>query len=140
MSLLLLLRALHVFGAILWIGGIASVSVVAAMLPADAQKGASGALRGALVRIASPGMGLAWLGGLGMLLPNFTTVYAHAGWMHAKLALVFVAAALTGIITGAVRRAAAGEAELPVNKVRALGLGVMFIALAVVMLAILQPF
>jgi putative membrane protein len=75
-----------------------------------------------------------------MLLPNFTDVYARAGWMHAKLALVFLAAGLTGAITGALRRAAAGEAELPVKKVRALGLSVMFIGLFVVMLVIVRPF
>jgi putative membrane protein len=140
MSLQLLLRAFHVFGAILWVGGISAVAAVAATLPADAKKSAAGALRGGVLHVVSPGMAFAWIGGLGMLLPNFTTVYAHAGWMHAKLALVLVASALTGVITGSIRRAAAGEAELAVGKVRALGLTVMFIGLFVVTLAIVRPF
>jgi putative membrane protein len=140
MSVQLLLRAFHIFGAILWVGGVAAVSAVAATLPAEAKKGAAGALRGGVLHVVTPGMALAWIGGLGMLLPSFTTVYAHAGWMHAKLALVLLASALTGVITGAIRRSAAGEAELAVGKVRALGFSVMAIGLLVVLLVILRPF
>ncbi len=136
----LLLRALHLFGALMWIGGTATVAMAAIGLDASSQKGGAGALRAAMRRLATPGMLLAFVGGLGILIPSFTTVYARAGWMHAKLLLVLVAAGLTGVISGMLRKAANGERELPIPALRVMGMLVLLSGLFVVTLAIFQPF
>jgi protoporphyrinogen IX oxidase len=136
----LLLRALHLYGAILWFGGTATVAMAAIALDPASQKPGALALRSAMRRIATPGMLLAFAGGLAILIPNFTAVYARAGWMHAKLLLVIVAAGLTGVISGFLRRTEAGQKDLPVGALRTLGLVVLVIGLVVVVLARLQPF
>ena len=105
----LLLRALHLCGALMWIGGTATIAMAAIGLDASSQKAGASALRSAMRRLATPGMLLAFVGGLGILIPSFTTVYARAGWMHTKLLLVLVAAGLSGAISGFLRRAANGE-------------------------------
>ncbi|MBC7173472.1 MAG: CopD family protein [Polyangiaceae bacterium] len=140
MAMQLLLRSLHLFGAILWVGGISAVAIVAVALPERVQKEAIGAVRGAVTRVATPGMILSFIGGLGMLLPNFTTVYARQGWMHAKLLLVIVAAGLTGAISGSIRKAAAGDKALAVGSIRGMGLALALIGLFTVILAIFRPF
>lgn len=140
MSSLHLLRTIHLFGAIMWIGGTAAIAVTAIALPSSARKEGASALRAAMLRIATPGMVLAFLGGLGILLPNFMTIYARAGWMHAKLLIVLVAAGLTGVISGFLRRAATGQRELPTAALRVMGTVVLLLGLAAVALVLLRPY
>ncbi len=137
---LMWLRALHLFGAIAWIGGTAAIAMAAIALTSTSQKEGAGALRQAMVRLVTPGMILAFVGGLGMLLPNFMTLYARAGWMHAKLLVVLVAAGLTGAISGFLRRAAAGQKDLPQSSLRVMGMVVLLLGLAAVILALIRPF
>ena len=79
----LALRALHLVGAILWVGGVAFVGIMAlaaATAEIDSQKLARVARIGVLARV-TVGMGLAWVAGLLILVPSFGDVYARAGWM-----------------------------------------------------------
>jgi putative membrane protein len=135
---MLVLRALHVLGAILWIGGVASIGVIVSSVEADARPKTVAAARRAVRWLVSPGMGLAWLPGLAMLLTNFTELYARAGWMHTKLLLIVIASGLTGAMTGRLRRAEAGD-EKAHRSIRVFALVVLGLAAAVVGLAILQP-
>lgn len=101
---------LHVFGVILWIGGCVSAAFTAAQLmgtsAATRAEGLS-SVRRTLQVIATPGLLLAWLGGLTILV-NFWDIYARAGWMHGKLTLGIVLSAVHGILLARVRRAATG--------------------------------
>jgi uncharacterized membrane protein len=138
MSDLALPRAAHFLGAILWIGGIVVVALAASMT-ADADRSAvARSLRSVVTRLVTPAMLLAWLGGLGMLIPNFTTLYARAGWMHGKLTLVLVAAGLSGVISGRLRRVSDGD-TLDQGRMRVLGLGILAIAILAVGLAVWRP-
>ncbi|MBK6578533.1 MAG: CopD family protein [Sandaracinaceae bacterium] len=110
----LALRALHLVGAILWVGGVAFVGIMAlaaATAEIDSQKLARVARIGVLARV-TVGMGLAWVAGLLILVPSFGDVYARAGWMHAKLTMILVASALTGVLSGHLRKAANGSVPL----------------------------
>jgi putative membrane protein len=104
----------HLVGVLLWIGGAATAAWTAAQIvlaPADARREGLGAARRALLTLASPGLVLAWMGGLAIVLPGWSELYARAGWMHGKILVGLVLAALTGVLTGRVRRAASGERE-----------------------------
>ncbi|MDH5491983.1 MAG: CopD family protein [Myxococcales bacterium] len=131
-------RAIHMAGVIFWIGGVVSVAMLAAMAPKPGAAALS-AYRGVTLRVATPAMIVAWIGGLGMLLPSFTTLYVRQGWMHGKLGLVLLAAGLTGMLTAKLRKAALGEAELSASTMRALGLALFGLALIVVALAVFKP-
>lgn len=135
--------AIHLIGNILWLGGVAMAALTALGLRASAgeQAAAAGikALRRALLALAAPGLLLAWIGGLWVLLPNFGA-YRAAGWMHGKLTLIVVMTALTGVFTGRMRRAAAGQAQLGNGLLLATTLVAVLGAATVVVLAVLKPF
>jgi protoporphyrinogen IX oxidase len=132
--------AVHLVGVILWIGGSVAAATVGAF--AGEQNGNETALKGArraLLWWATPGLLLAWVGGLTMLLPNFTTLYARAGWMHGKLTLLLVATGITGVLTGRLRKAAKGDKPAAPKLLNGLSFGLAALALLIVGLAVLKP-
>jgi uncharacterized membrane protein len=134
--------ATHLIGAMLWIGGTVAAAVVAiagARETGDTQKAVLTAARRAALYVAAPGLLIAFVAGLAYLVPNFTTIYARAGWMHGKLTLVLIAAAMTGVFTGRLRRAAAGTKPASVGLFAAAALVSVLVAAAVSFLAELQP-
>lgn len=132
-------RFLHFIGNIFWLGGTVTVAVLAASLAGEAERGHAVAARAAALRVATPGLVLAWVGGLGMLLPHWSTLYARAGWMHGKITLGLVAAALTGVITGRLRRAASGSEELNAGRLRLMATILLVITFTVVGLVVFRP-
>jgi putative membrane protein len=143
MTFQLLAVATHLLGAILWVGGTATAAVVA--IAASREEGAArtatlNAARRAVLMIATPGLLLTWIAGLSFLVPNFTTLYARAGWMHGKLTILLVITALTGVFTGRLRKAATGKKEPSVGLFAATVLVLLVGAAVIVFLAELQPF
>ena len=135
--------AAHFIGLILWMGGAvvaASMAAAAASEGGEGEKTALRAARKAVVYWATPGMLLAWAGGLTVLIPDFGAVYAKAGWMHAKLTILLALTAATGIFTGRLRRAAAGEKTVTSGFWNTLGLVLAVGLVIVVVLAKLRPF
>lgn len=133
----------HFIGLILWIGGAvtaATVAASAARAPEEGRRIALVAARRAVLYWATPGMLLAWAGGLTVLVPDFGVLYARAGWMHAKLALLVVLTALTGVFTGRLRRAAEGRRAASGGLFNGLGVALVIGATLVVLLAKLRPF
>ncbi|MFK7989903.1 MAG: CopD family protein [Sandaracinaceae bacterium] len=128
----------HLLGMAFWIGGMVTAATVASVSKDD-EKGL-GAARKAIFQWATPGMLLAWGGGLTMLIPNFTSTYASAGWMHAKLTIVVVLSGLTGVMTARVRKAAAGTKPLNGRLVDGLAWALTVGAMIVLALAVLKPF
>lgn len=134
----LIVRAFHFFGIIFWVGGVVSLAMATALATNGGRETAQAA-RQVVLRIATPAMILAWVGGLGMLIPVWSDHYARAGWMHGKLFLVFVISGLSGALSGTFRKAANGEGDLPAGKLRGLALGILALTLVVVGLAVLKP-
>lgn len=131
---------LHILGVILWIGGCASAAWTSAQLVgAAATVRAEGlaAVRRSLLAIATPGLLLAWLGGLTMFV-TYLDVYASAGWMHGKITVAILLSALHGVLLARVRRAAGGQ---PVSQSLFAGLGMALVigAAIVVALVVFRP-
>jgi len=135
----LVLRALHLIGVIAWIGGAATAALVVVFAANDARREASAAARRAVLWIATPGMVLAWVAGLTVLLHGWSAVYSKAGWMHGKVTVALIAAALTGVLTGRLRKAASGDKPASEGLLRGVGIGLLALAVVVAFLALLKP-
>ena len=134
----LVLRALHILGAIAWVGGILAAGLVVALANEDARRGAAEAARKVSLYVAAPGMIVTWIVGLSVLIPNFAAFYAKAGWMHGKLTTALIATALTGVLSGQLRKIAKGEEAKP-GMLRGLAIGVFVLAAIIVFLVRFQP-
>ncbi|MEM9072128.1 MAG: hypothetical protein AAGE52_26720 [Myxococcota bacterium] len=134
----LALRALHLLGAIAWIGGTVAVALVAARAASDG-KGAVVAphARAIAVRWGSTGMVLAFAGGLTLLALGWAG-YARAGWMHGKILLVLIAAGLSGVLSGKLRTLAAGE-EVSPSTLSRFAFALIALAVLVLVLVLLGP-
>lgn len=131
-------RLLHVLGIILWIGGSVTAALMVVMAAGEVQKVAAAARR-AVLAIATPGMLLAWAAGLTVLAGGWSAVYAKAGWMHGKVTVALIITGLTGVLTGRLRRAAAGTGEVNTGLLRGLAIAILVLALVVLFLARFQP-
>lgn len=138
----------HLVGVVVWIGGSATGAWTAAQLisaPSGASVSASAphaglvAVRKALLALTMPGILLAWAGGLTMFVAHFETMYAHAGWMHGKVALGVVASGLHGALVARVRKASDGTKPGSPGLFAGLAMGIVLVALVVVALVILKP-
>jgi putative membrane protein len=105
----------------------------------EARRGAAEAARKVALYVASPGMLLTWLVGLAVLIPNFSALYAKAGWMHGKLTLVFIASGLTGALSGMLRKIAAGDTDVKLVRLRILTIAIFVIAVIAIALVRFQP-
>ena len=106
---MLAFRILHVIGTLAWLGGGAVAAAAMAILASEApdtRLAAARALRRVVLWVVTPGMLLSLAAGLAMLLSNWSTLYAKAPWMHAKLTVGLVAAAFSGVLSGRLRRGA----------------------------------
>ncbi len=99
-----LIRAAHILGNIAWLGGSVAAAVVVLVGDEKSRPAIAAAARKALNYVVVPGLLLAWVAGLSMLLPSFMESYAHAGWMHGKLTLGVIAAALHGVLSAKLRK------------------------------------
>jgi putative membrane protein len=133
---------IHVIGVLLWIGGAAMASWTAAELalaPPEARRVGFGAARRALLVLATPGLLLAWIGGLVMLVEGWSAIYARAGWMHGKVTIGLVLAAVSGVMTSRIRKAAAGEREASRSLLAGLAMAFVLGAAIAVVLVVLRP-
>jgi len=130
--------AIHFFGLMLWIGGAATASWMAASVVSSGDTKALATVRSALLAIVAPGILLATVGGLARMLPAWSTTYAHAPWLHAKLAIGFVLGALHGVLVGRVRKASKGLVTTPGTFV-ALAVAYVVLGIVAVCLAIARP-
>ncbi len=141
----LIFKSLHIFGVTLWIGGVVTVALFASKYYArvkDPSAEVSDSLRDAMRTTGVSGMVLAWLGGLAVLIPAFTEVYAKAGWMHGKLLVGFLAAGLTGALSARVRKiadASPGDRAKMASGMFKIAIAVLVLAVVNVCLAVLKP-
>lgn len=131
-------RYLHFLGITFWIGSAVAVAIAAAA-PTPWESGIAQTLRKVIVRVTTPAMLVAFVGGLGMLIPNFADVYAKQGWMHSKLTLLLILAGVTGVLSGKLRRWADGEEVGPKTFSR-LAVAISVLSILIVTFAVFRPF
>ena len=92
---------LHLFGIVLWIGGLLMTAALLSQHARESSPEAIGALtrleKKAMCTMADPGALLAILAGITMILSN-PSYYLYATWLHFKLTLVVVLIILHGFI------------------------------------------
>ena len=132
------LRALHLAGAILWIGGSVIIAFIASRASEHSvQSETKVALREVMLKFVAPAMVFAWMGGLTLLALGWEG-YKRAGWMHTKLLLVFIAAGITGALSARLRKLAAGE-EVSPGSLRRLSAVLIILMLLVLIMVLLGP-
>ena len=135
---MIVFRYVHFLGMAFWVGSAVGVAIAAAA-PTQWESGIAQSLRKVTLRVTTPSMLVAFAGGFGMLIPDFTEIYAKAGWMHAKLTLLILLAATTGVLTGKLRRWAAGE-EVEAKTFGRLAWVMGILGVLIVTFAVFKPF
>jgi protoporphyrinogen IX oxidase len=132
----LISKIVHVIGNVLWLGGGAVVAfsfVLLASESAEVRLKSSQVLRKMTLYVVTPGMIFSLIGGLTMLIGFWDELYKKAPWAHSKLTVGIIAAAFSGVLTGRLRRAAAGQ-EVSPGAVRTAGIVLLVSAIAGVVL------
>ena len=122
--LFLVCKIIHVIGNVLWLGGGAASAFTFVQLAGEDEKvrvAAARALRSLTLTLVTPGMLLSMSAGLVMLVMHWSDLYAKAPWMNIKLTVGLIAAAFSGVLSGRLRRAAAGSAVTP-GEIRTAGI------------------
>lgn len=97
------------------------------------------ASRKLIVIILNPALVLTWIFGLATAASS-NWIQFQMGWMHAKLALVIILSALHGYYVSEGKRLAKGERRRSERFWRIMNEVPMLIAIAVVLLVIIEPF
>lgn len=134
-----LLISVHLFGVLLWIGGVTVASMAIAHTSDASRQPVAVSLRQAAALLITPGLILAWAGGLALLLPNFANMYAKAGWMHSKLLIAVLATGVTGLVTARLKKLAKGEGTPHLKRFRLAAIGMAVFAAMNIFLAVVQP-
>lgn len=141
MSMMQIAKVVHILGNILWLGGGAAAAFTMVLLAGEAKetrKAAAHAVRRLVLLVVTPGMVLSFAGGLYNLL-TYWELYRRAPWMHTKLTIGLIAAAVSGALLSAkLRKAAAGHEELSVSAMKIAGSVLLASALAGAALALLH--
>jgi len=135
------LNALHIIAAIVWIGGMLVMAVVAGWSAAQADKTATAGLLNAVRswsrKVTTPAMLLLWIAGIVMIIAHGQLPHA---WLIMKAVVVLLLSGLHGFLSATLRRMAGGEAVKGagvINKATAL----IIVAVAVIiLLAVMRPF
>ena len=137
------LRALHIISVISWMAGMLYlprlfVYHVAAEKGSDKSETFKIMERKLLKIIINPAMGAAWIFGLLMIAAN-PGMFSD-GWIHVKLLLVILMSASHGVLSKHVKNFAADKNEKPAKYFRILNEVPTVLMIAIVILAVVQPF
>jgi putative membrane protein len=134
-------KLVHVLGNILWLGGGAACAFTMLFLAAESKEvklAAAKAVRKLVLLVVTPGMLLSFAGGLTNLLMYWDALYKKAPWMHTKLLVGLIAAAITGVLSGKLRKAASGGPEVPAGAMKLAGSVLLVSALLGVALVVMR--
>ncbi|NCT41745.1 MAG: protoporphyrinogen oxidase HemJ [Alphaproteobacteria bacterium] len=138
------LRALHIIAVISWMAGMLYLPRLF-VYHVDAEKGSVQSEtfkvmeRRLLKFIMTPAMIVAWVFGLSMLYAN-PGMMSGQGWMHAKLLLVVLMSGAHGMLAAHVRRFANDANEKDAKFFRIINEVPTVLMIAIVILAVVQPF
>lgn len=127
------LKALHVAAVMTWMAGMVAAPAILARAPG---RDAAAAMRWHFVRVTTPAMILALALGLWLAQDGG---WFRAGWMHAKLVLVAILTGLHGVLSGQLRRRAAGAGQSVTPWIGGLSAVAVAAILAIACLVILKP-
>jgi uncharacterized membrane protein len=135
------LNALHIAAAIVWIGGMLVMAVVAGWCATQADNTARVALAGDVRRwsrkITTPAMLLLWVAGAVMVIAHGQMPHL---WLIIKVVVVLLLSGLHGFLSATLRRIAAGEAVKGMGAIRnATSLTIIAVAV-IILLAVIRPF
>ncbi|WLI77238.1 CopD family protein [Kosakonia sp. H02] len=135
------LNALHIASAIIWIGGMLVMAVVAGWCAVQADKTATAGLlievRRWSRKVTTPAMILLWIAGVVMVVAHGQMPHL---WLIVKIVVVLLLSGLHGFLSATLRRMATGEA---VKGTGAIGNATALIIVAVaviILMAVLRPF
>lgn len=139
-----LIRALHIIAVISWMAGMLYLPRLF-VYHVDAKK--SGELsetlkimeRRLFKIIMNPAMTATWIFG-GLMLYARWDYFSHAGWMHAKLTLVFIMTGVHHLYLKHLRAFAADKNEKSAKYFRILNEVPTVLMMAIVILVVLKPF
>ena len=120
----------HVFGLVLWVGGLLVTAMVMARHAAEQSSEARAALskveRTLLRGMADPGALLTILAGIILITTN-RAYYLHAGWLHIKLAFVIALIVVHGVVAIRSKRLATGQASVQSGQAKFLFMTILII-------------
>lgn len=135
------LNALHIISAIIWIGGMLVMAVVAgwSMLQNDKRStvGLLLAVRGWSRKVVTPAMLLLWIAGAIMVIAHGQLPHL---WLVVKIVAVILLSGLHGFLSATLRRLAAGEAVKGAGAVRNATALIIIVVAVIILLAVFRPF
>lgn len=143
MNLPLWIKALHLTAAVLFTSGLLMMSLpvlLCRVVEGPAWPQERRLLLSTLAwnrRVVAPSLLLLW--GAGLALAHLQGVFG-AGWLNAKLVLVLSLSALHGLLSGRLRRLAAGPGAPQGGPLRFVAPGVVATVFLIVVLAVGKPF
>lgn len=137
--LYLVLKSIHVAAVIVWMSGM--IFAPAALARMQAGGGVTRPQAEALFNVfrilVSPAILIAWLIGLWLA---WDAGYFRDGWLHGKLALAFLVSGLHGVVSGQLRKLAAGTIRRPSALVLNMHWIVIVSVALIALLVIVKPF
>ncbi len=137
------LVAFHIIFMVTWFAGVfylPRLFVYHAMTEDEAGKERFKVMERKLMIITNIGMSLTWIFGLAMLFAYAWSAYGSMGWLHAKLALLFLLSGYTGYCGKLVKQFARGENRHSHTWYRWFNEIPVVFLIAIVLLATLKPF
>lgn len=139
---MLIAKIIHVLGIVVWLGGGAVTAMIMVLLASqspETRAQATKAARKLTLMMVSPGMLAAWGGGLVMLLSQWS-LYAKAPLMHTKLLVGLIAAGITGVLSGRLRKACAADGQVAPGAMKLVASILLLSALAGVSLVMIYRY
>ena len=135
-------KALHVIAVIFWIAGLFMLPRFLVYQMACAPGSTEDVLwnhrnERILKIIVNPGLVLVWVLGL-MVATSYG--FAGAGWLHAKIAVVFLLSGYHGWLAGTAKKFARGERPYAEKTLRLLNEVPALATIVIVILAVVKPF
>lgn len=135
------LNALHIMAAIVWLGGMLVMAVVASWSAAQADKTAVARLAGDVRRwsrtFTTPAMLLLWIAGAIMVVAHGQLPHL---WLLLKIVVVLLLSGLHGFLSATLRRLAGGEAVKGAGALSKAATLIIVAVAVIILLAIFRPF